>query len=217
MAGRSVWCADGRLLLCCVGAQVFASGTGNRRHPMFFLSGPRRWICRRLGISSGEEDADLAAVTAANLLPPSPGKLHTGSSEMQLPVRSPTPVAAAAGGGSSISSSVSPLMGPTPSKAAAGMLNPSGLLPDSSKDSAAAARGADEAGEGAGGSFSEPEDVASERMRVEGLTDYEGHPIVVRALNKTYPGQDGQPPKVGRCEMGGGQWRRVSLLLVFVW
>lgn len=184
-------------------AQVFASGTGNRRHPLFFLSGPRRWLCRRLGISSaadGDEDADLAAVTAANPLPLSPGKLHTGSSEMQLPVRSPTPVAAAAGGGSSTSSSVSPLMGPTPSKAAAGMLNTSGLLPDSSKDSAATP--ADAAGDVAGGGFSEPEDVASERLRVEGLTDYEGHPIVVRALNKTYPGQDGQPPKVGCCEMG---------------
>lgn len=91
-------------------------------------------------------------------------------------------------------------MGPTPSKAAAGMLNTSGLLPDSSKDSAATP--ADAAGDVAGGGFSEPEDVASERLRVEGLTDYEGHPIVVRALNKTYPGQDGQPPKVGCCEMG---------------
>lgn len=192
-------------------AQVFASGTGNRRHPLFFLSGPRRWLCRRLGISSaadGEEDADLAAVTAANPLPPSPGKLHTGSSEMQLPVRSPTPVAAAAGSGGSTSSSVSPLMGPTPSKAAAGMLNTIGLLPDSSKDSAAAVPGDAAGGEVAGGGFSEPEDVACERLRVEGLTDYEGHPIVVRALNKTYPGQDGQPPKVCGVSRDGGFERR---------
>jgi hypothetical protein len=43
----------------------------------------------------------------------------------------------------------------------------------------------------------EPDDVAAERLRVEGLADYEANPIVVRHLNKTYPGLDGQPPKVG--------------------
>jgi hypothetical protein len=42
----------------------------------------------------------------------------------------------------------------------------------------------------------EPDDVAAERLRVEGLGDYEANPIVVRHLNKTYPGLDGQPPKV---------------------
>jgi hypothetical protein len=42
----------------------------------------------------------------------------------------------------------------------------------------------------------EPDDVAAERQRVEGLGDYEANPIVVRHLNKTYPGLDGQPPKV---------------------
>jgi hypothetical protein len=91
-------------------------------------------------------------------------------------------------------------MGPSPSKAAAGMLDGSGRIPDSSKDSTAAAAGG-------GSSFSEPEDVAVERLRVQGLVDYEGHPIVVRQLNKTYPGQDGQPPKVrgtGGCFFWGG-------------
>jgi hypothetical protein len=119
------------------------------------------------------------------------------SAEMQLPIRSPTPVSAAAAAvsSSSISSSVSPLMGPTPSKAAAGMLDVTGRLPDSSSRDSSTAAAAD-------GGFTEPEDVAAERVRVAGLSDYEGHPIVVKRLNKTYPGQDGQPPKV--CVCGGG-------------
>jgi hypothetical protein len=50
----------------------------------------------------------------------------------------------------------------------------------------------------------EPDDVAAERARVEGLSDYEAHPIVVRQLNKTYPGLDGQPPKVRR--LGAVSW-----------
>lgn len=72
---------------------------------------------------------------------------------------------------------------------------------------------------GAGGAVptaEEPEDVAAERVRVEALTDYEANPIVVRQLNKTYPGLDGQPPKVGKQgparQQGGtgrgGSWRR---------
>lgn len=41
-----------------------------------------------------------------------------------------------------------------------------------------------------------PPDVAAERARVQQLPSYEGHPIVVKQLQKTYPAQDGQPPKV---------------------
>jgi hypothetical protein len=196
--------------------QVFASGTGNRRHPLFFLSGPHRWACRKLGISIADDDvavdsSDLAAVTAANPLPPhssSKGAVTSRflsprggrpSSELQLPIRSPTPVGAA--GGSSVSSSVAPLMGSSPSKAAAGMLDGTGAVPDSSADATGAAAAADAA---LLSGFSEPEDVAAERLRVENLTDLERNPIVVRQLNKTYPGQDGQPPKVGSCVVLSG-------------
>jgi hypothetical protein len=42
----------------------------------------------------------------------------------------------------------------------------------------------------------EPSDVAAERLKVQQLQHYDGHPIVVRQLQKTYPGQDGQLPKV---------------------
>jgi hypothetical protein len=42
----------------------------------------------------------------------------------------------------------------------------------------------------------EPADVAAEKARVQQLPHFEGHPIVVKQLQKTYPGQDGQPPKV---------------------
>lgn len=40
-------------------------------------------------------------------------------------------------------------------------------------------------------------DVAEERTRVESLgSDLQGYPIVVKGLKKTYPAQDGAPPKV---------------------
>lgn len=38
---------------------------------------------------------------------------------------------------------------------------------------------------------------APEHERVTALDDYITNPIVVRDLKKIYPGQDGQPPKVG--------------------
>jgi hypothetical protein len=122
---------------------------------------------------------------------------------MELPLRAFTPPPPGVGvtsgtSGPSLSSSASPLMGP------------------SSKDSSTAAAAA-AGGGAAGSSFSEPEDVAAERRRVEGLPDHQGHPIVVRQLNKTYPGQDGQPPKVrggvscGGIGGGGGQHSGLSV------
>jgi len=66
-----------------------------------------------------------------------------------------------------------------------------GAAPSSSKSAGSGVRAGVE-----GDSFTEPEDVAAERQRVEVLSDYDSHPIVVRQLNKTYPGLDGQPPKV---------------------
>lgn len=43
----------------------------------------------------------------------------------------------------------------------------------------------------------ELEDVNAEGMRVENLTDYGDHPIVIKDLKKIYPGLDGGKPKVG--------------------
>lgn len=165
--------------------QVFASGTGNRRHPLFILDRPRRWVRKLLGLPDDEYDyvdsSDLAAVTAANPLPatkklsprlsprsflsPRKGSKHN---EMELPVRS---TATAASGASSSSNSLGATL---------------------NKDTAVQQQ---QPGEGEG-DFSEPDDVAAERQRVELLPDYDDHPIVVRQLNKTYPGLDGQPPKV---------------------
>jgi hypothetical protein len=53
------------------------------------------------------------------------------------------------------------------------------------------------------------EDVKAEAERVEAITDYQQHPIVVRDMRKVYPGADGQPPKVrgwgvGSAGRGGG-------------
>jgi hypothetical protein len=39
-------------------------------------------------------------------------------------------------------------------------------------------------------------DVIAERDRVNALTDFSGTPIVVRDIQKIYPGQDGGKPKV---------------------
>ncbi|KAF6264708.1 hypothetical protein COO60DRAFT_1482014 [Scenedesmus sp. NREL 46B-D3] len=105
--------------------QVFASGTGNRRHPLFFLEGLRGWLRGGKG-------------------------------------RQPR---------------------------AASVVSSSSMLRVAATSSAAGGAGCCRAAE-------EPEDVAAERLRVEGLADYEANPIVVRHLNKTYPGLDGQPPKL---------------------
>lgn len=123
--------------------QVFASGTGNRRHPLFFLD-----------------------VLSKRFFSSSKSRQPRASSELQLPtIKSPTAA------GSSVK-----------------------LTADASAAAAAAASAA-----AAGGvpHSEEPDDVAAERLRVDLIADYQNNPIVVRKLNKTYPGLDGQPPKVG--------------------
>jgi hypothetical protein len=181
--------------------QVFASGTGNRRHPLFFLAGLKRALLRCCGrapsAAAGGDSGDsshangtagtaaaeaAAAATprrAANplqsLLHKSPrrgGSVSSDGVELQLP-RHSSPTPASAG-------SDSPLRGATPSMvdAGVGIDATSGTVVDSA------------------GSYVEPDDVGAERLRVAGLDDYEGNPIVIRSLNKTYPGMDGQPPKV---------------------
>lgn len=117
--------------------QVFASGTGNRRHPLFFLDGLRKRLSNKQ----------------------QPRQPRT-SSELQLPTIK-------SANGSTVN-----------------------LTADASAAAAAAAVGGVPPAE-------EPEDVAAERLRVELIGDYQNNPIAVRHLNKTYPGLDGQPPKVG--------------------
>lgn len=120
--------------------QVFASGTGNRRHPLFFLDSVRKRL-------SGQKTRQ-------------PRQSH----ELQLP----TIKSASAAAGSSVQ-----LVADAASSAAV-VAAPAGAVPP----------------------CDEPDDVAAERLRVDMLTDYQNNPIVVRRLNKTYPGLDGQPPKV---------------------
>ncbi|WIA37022.1 hypothetical protein OEZ86_014006 [Tetradesmus obliquus] len=130
--------------------QVFASGTGNRRHPLFFLEPLRNWLSGGKGGKGGKGSRQPRA-----------------SGELQLPTIKSSSV---------VSSSSMLRVAATSSAAGKAALT------------AAAAGGVPPA--------EEPDDVAEERARVEGLNDYEAHPIVVRQLNKTYPGLDGQPPKL---------------------
>ncbi|KAF8065710.1 ABCA3 [Scenedesmus sp. PABB004] len=117
--------------------QVYASGTGNRRHPLYPLTALR--------------DA---------LAPGRAGRAPRPSDELQLPT-----IRSGAGG-------------------------------RRRRRRGAAARAAAAAGGGAE-AWDEPDDVAAERARVEGMACYDGsHPIVVRGLNKTYAALDGQPPKL---------------------
>jgi hypothetical protein len=60
----------------------------------------------------------------------------------------------------------------------------------------AAASKPDAVAAAAAAAVEEPSDVAAERSKVQQLQQYSSHPIVVRDLQKTYPGQDGQPDKV---------------------
>lgn len=48
------------------------------------------------------------------------------------------------------------------------------------------------------GPLVEPPDVAEERLRVAALgqSDFQDNPLVIQGLQKLYPAQDGQPPKV---------------------
>lgn len=53
------------------------------------------------------------------------------------------------------------------------------------------------------GPLQEPPDVMEERLRVAGLGgDDLDNPLVIRGLRKVYPGQDGQPPKVRDSTQG---------------
>lgn len=128
-------------------------------------------------------DEDLAEVTAANPTPPS----HTLSPRLTPRSYLQSPRGAADAG----------LELPVRSAAAAkGSVKDSVLRSKGSSSSSSKSAGSGVRAGVEGDSFSEPEDVAAERQRVELLGDYDSHPIVVRQLNKTYPGLDGQPPKV---------------------
>jgi hypothetical protein len=50
---------------------------------------------------------------------------------------------------------------------------------------------------GGGGVLGLMEDVEAERQRVDKLSSYSDTPIVIKDINKTYPGVDGGKPKVG--------------------
>jgi hypothetical protein len=149
--------------------QVFASGTGNNRHPLFFL----KWMWRR---SKDKKQ---------------PARKPRASKDLNLPtIKSPIKQALQPAPAASL-----PVVAtmPTSSPQLPPIKVKPGALPLIDASSIAAAPAA------AGSEYQEPADVAAERRKVEAMQDYANHPTVVKHLQKTYPSRDGQPPKVGRA------------------
>jgi hypothetical protein len=153
--------------------QVCASGTGNRRHPLFFLGYPRAARRTRAQHEAGCSNAlqMQALPTAQPGMCSSQRALGTGGASLMRQLLRAAGVHA--GSCSSLDASATG--------------RPRGV-PEAQLQLAPA----------------EPADVAVERRRVEALSASSccvsgGHPLVVRALHKVYPAQDGQPPKVCVC------------------
>lgn len=209
-------------------SQVFASGTGNRRHPLFFLGYPRshqaphseasqqdRLNVRKHKQAPARRSASPLPVTGASFA-------HAGSPSKQAgllavfgrvsPVRLVPAVKLSLGAGAaqkkqpfhqkhedlqpadSCSSLEHPAMSATPGSSACG--SSKGGSTCTASDSGKAGEKGVWTADGQLRRALEPSDVAAERQRVQGLADFGAHPLVVKALHKVYPAQDGQPPKV---------------------
>jgi hypothetical protein len=149
--------------------QVYASGTGNNKHPLFFL----QWMWR------GSNDKKRKRRASSDLnLPTIKSPIKQALKPDPLPTTLPSSP-------SSLSAFLPPL---SPVR-----VKP-GALPLVNASSAAATAAASAVATGL--EYQEPADVAAERRKVEAMQNYANHPIVVKHLQKTYPSRDGQPPKV---------------------
>lgn len=180
--------------------QVYASGTGNRRHPLYFLDCLRR--SKHQQQQQEEEEpgqVDTAARGQAHSVASSDGKDSTLPVSYRASSGKGTGFMASNGfkaifGRSSpvqilpIKTHVLHTLGFTEAKKF--KLN---LAPQPQLDAAAAAEGP----------LVEPADVAAERERAAAVDDFEQNPLVIRSLHKVYPAQDGQPPKVGHMVVCG--------------
>jgi hypothetical protein len=50
-------------IMPAMSCQVFASGTGNRRHPLFFLESIRTWLCGGKGVRQPRASSELQLPT----------------------------------------------------------------------------------------------------------------------------------------------------------
>jgi hypothetical protein len=187
-------------------AQVYASGTGNRRHPLFFLG-------RLHGQPQEHQTASAAATkqlgatkdnTAADsCLPVSfPAHLRRASSGFQAVFAKSSAVRVLP-----IKLHVLQALGVTTTRnfplnlaahqGSAANKYPQIGTPTGSGGSVAAIAG-EAALAGDASAVTEPPDVFEERLRTAEVDDYEEHPLVIRGLHKVYPSQDGQAAKVRR-------------------
>jgi hypothetical protein len=168
--------------------QVYASGTGNQRTPLFFLD----WFRRRkqqqqqgMAVQHAHKDhIHIVASSTESSLPVSYALSPIKSSGFKAVFSRSSPVRVMP-----IHTHVLHTLGVAQTQ----QLQPSAASfdPSPSPSTASAAAAAADAA-----CVLEPADVAAERLRTAAVDDYEEHPLVIRALHKVYPGQDGQPPKV---------------------
>lgn len=188
-----------RLLLLL---QVYASGTGNRRDPLYFLE------CFRTSRKAKTQDAGSELYTAASssLDAALPVSFRPGSAAPP-----PPPPQRTTSGFEAVFSYSAPLrVSPINTTCALHTLSPK-HTPGSSSNKGDGNSGngntlpprpsisklAPHPGPGSpSAAVVEPPDVAEERLHAAAVDDYEQHPLVIRALHKVYPAQDGQPPKV---------------------
>jgi hypothetical protein len=188
--------------------QVYASGTGNRRHPLFFLG----WL-------KGDRHQQRQAATAASTkkLGNAGASKDNAAADSCLPVSFPEHLRRASSGfqavfAKSAAVRVLPIklhvlqaLGVTTTRNfRLNLAAQPGTAPNTSPQAgtqtavggSAAAIAGEAALAGDASAVTEPPDVFEERLRTAEVDDYEEHPLVIQDLHKVYPSQDGQAPKV---------------------
>lgn len=179
---------------------MYASGTGNCRHPLYFLGWgngrrqtPAMTACDGSSGGEGSPEAPLpASIPAGSICRTSSGfRAVFGKS---LPVKV-TPIRLRVLGALGVGSVKGFRLNLAPSTTGTAT-QAKGCAPAAEAPAAAAADAA--------AFLAVPWDVAEEQLRVAEVADYAAYPLVIRGLHKVYPAQDGQQPKVRRTGEGTG-------------
>jgi len=175
--------------------QVFSAGTGNRRHPLFFLEPARRWLGGRLG-GKGEAAGGAPALAAAGGSGGG-GKAQesAGGGGLGGAVRR----ALRLGGGGAHAQATVHLSAPAdeePEDVAAEHARVAALCASAPLLDAALSRAGGPAASSAAGGGGSAASAADEAAAAAAAAVYAQHPIIVRDLRRVYAAQDGQPPKL---------------------
>ncbi|KAL3145247.1 hypothetical protein ABBQ32_000991 [Trebouxia sp. C0010 RCD-2024] len=175
------------ILLALYLEQVLSSGTGVRRHPLFFLQRKKS-----AGGGGGEEAAPKPRRGVLDLLKKRKGSGvdQTGAAASKVGPKTPTPIFAAPA--TMETEMVQPNPGSPPITALHGGQNTSKGLGGVAGPTAMANPAA---GSSAVVVDLDSSDVRAERDRVAGMTSFENECIVIKDLRKVYPPQDGNPAK----------------------